>query len=267
MSRKTPLEIKTRKNAEPVVCLTAYSTPMATLLNPHCDLLLVGDSIGMALYGMEDTLGVTLDMMINHGQAVMRGAETACVVVDMPYGTYEENAHKALENAQRVIERTGCSAVKLEGGIDMADTIALLAHNDIPVMAHIGLQPQSVKKEGGYRVKGKTDADAARLIRDAKAIEAAGAFSVVIEGTIESVSAEITKAIDIPTIGIGASASCDGQILVSEDMLGLTVGHVPKFAREYANLRDDISSAAQRFATDVRTRSFPADAELYKKKA
>ncbi len=267
MNQTTPLDIKQRKNSEPIVCLTAYSTPMATLLNPHCDLLLVGDSIGMALYGMEDTLGVTLDIMINHGKAVMRGADAACVVVDLPYGTYEDDAQTALENAQRVITETGCNAVKLEGGVDMADTIALLTQNDIPVMAHIGLQPQSVKKEGGYRVKGKTDEDAARLIKDAKAIEAAGAFSVVIEGTIESVSAEITKAIDIPTIGIGASASCDGQILVSEDMLGLTVGHVPKFAREYANLRDDISRAASKYATDVRSRAFPADVELYKKKA
>ncbi len=267
MSQKTPYNIQTRKNTEPVVCLTAYSTPIAKLLDPHCDVLLVGDSLGMALYGMEDTLDVTLDMMINHGKAVMRGAAHSCVVVDMPYGTYEDDAQAALAHAQRVVAETGCHAVKLEGGVDVADTIALLVQNDVPVMAHIGLQPQSVRREGGYRVKGKTEADAARLIKDAQAIEAAGAFSVVIEGTIESVSADITRTIGIPTIGIGASASCDGQILVSEDMLGLTVGHVPKFAREYAHLRDDITSAAQRYAADVRARTFPGDAELYKKKA
>ncbi len=266
MSQKTPAEIQSRKNAVPVVCLTAYSTPMAKLLDPYCDLLLVGDSIGMALYGMEDTLGVTLDIMINHGKAVMRGAELACVVVDMPYGTYEDNSDDALKNAKRIIDETGCHAVKLEGGVDVADTIAHLVENGVPVMAHIGLQPQSVRKEGGYRVKGKTDEDAARLIKDAQAIEKAGAFSVVIEGTIESVSADITKTIGIPTIGIGASASCDGQVLVSEDMLGLTVGHVPKFAREYAHLRDEITRAATAYAADVRSRAFPADAEIYKKK-
>lgn len=266
MSRKTPAEIKERKNLEPLVCLTAYSTPMAKLLDPHCDLLLVGDSLGMALYCMDDTLGVTLDMMVNHGKAVVRGTESACVVVDMPYGTYEHDTNEALKNARRIIDETGCDAVKLEGGVDVAHTITAIVESGIPVMAHIGLQPQSVRKEGGYRVKGKTDEDAARLIKDAKAIGDAGAFCVVIEGTIESVSADITKAIGIPTIGIGASAACDGQILVSEDMLGLTVGHVPKFAREYADLRGEITRAAEAYAADVRSRAFPSDAEIYKKK-
>ncbi len=264
--RKTPDQIKLRKNADPVVCLTAYSTPMARLLDAHCDVLLVGDSLGMALYGMEDTLGVSLDMMINHGKAVMRGAEHACVVVDMPFGTYEMGRADALSNAQRIMTETGCDAVKLEGGVDVADTIAHLCAQGVPVMAHIGLQPQSVRKEGGYKVKGKTDDDAARLIDDARAIEAAGAFSVVIEGTIDTVSEAITRAISIPTIGIGASAACDGQILVSEDMLGLTVGHVAKFVKQYAVLRDDISAAAARYADDVRARTFPGDAQVYKKK-
>ena len=265
--RITVSDIKTRKGDDPLVCLTAYSTPMAKILDPHCDVLLVGDSLGMVLYGMDNTLGVTLDMMINHGQAVMRGGGHSCVVVDMPFGTYEQNPETAYENALRVITETGCDAVKLEGGQDMAATTRYLSDRNIPVMGHIGLQPQSILKDGGYKVKGKTNEDVSRLIEDAKAVESAGAFSVVIEGTIEEVAKNITHSIDIPTIGIGASASCDGQVLVAEDMLGLMTDHKPKFVKHYAQLAGEIEQAAQTYASDVKSRAFPSEDYTYHKKS
>lgn len=247
----------------PRVCLTAYTTPMAQSLAPHCDLLLVGDSVGMALYGMDNTVGVTLDMMINHGKAVMRAATDTLIVVDMPYGSYEHDRNTALTNAQRIMDETQCHAVKLEGGQDMADTIAHLVTHGIAVMGHIGLQPQSVEKEGGYKIKGKTDASRAQLMQDAQAVEDAGAFSIVIEGTIEAVSAELSQALTIPTIGIGASAACDGQILVTDDMLGLLHGHTPKFAKQYVQLAKIIDDAAQRYAAEVKSRAFPSSAYVY----
>lgn len=262
----TVSSIKSRKGTTPLVCLTSYSAPMTQILDQHCDILLVGDSIGMALYGMENTLGVTLDIMINHGKAVSNYAQNALVAVDMPYGTYEASPEQALGNAQRLMQETGCDAVKLEGGQETAPIIACLAEHNIPVIAHIGLQPQSVEKEGGYRVKGKTEEDTQRLINDAKAIEKAGAFAVVIEGTIETVAREITQSISIPTIGIGASSACDGQILVSEDMLGITQGHTAKFVKHYANIAQDIDAAAKQYANEVRARTFPEEAHIYKSK-
>lgn len=249
--------------AEPLVCLTAYTTPMAKMLDPHVDLLLVGDSLGMVMYGMENTLGVDLEMMIRHGQAVMRAQPRACVVVDMPFGTYEESPEQAYRNAALIMKETGCDGVKLEGGTDMADTITHLTSRNIPVMGHIGLQPQSVLKDGGYKVKGKTSAEEEKLLADAKAIEEAGAFSVVIEGTVEDLSTTLTNHLTIPTIGIGASVRCDGQILVTEDMLGLSIGHVPKFVRQQATLSENIDKAVAAYADEVRTRAFPADEHVY----
>lgn len=262
--RRTIPEIRAHKSRpEALVCLTAYTTPMARILGRHAELLLVGDSIGNVLYGMENTLAVDLEMMIRHGQAVMRGAGNACVIIDMPFGTYEESEIQAYKNAARVMKETGCDGVKLEGGQDMAQTIAYLTARNIPVMGHIGLQPQSVLKEGGYKIKGKTSAEESKLLLDAKSVEQAGAFAVVVEGTVEDVSRKITNSISIPTIGIGASPACDGQIIVSEDMLGLLEGHTPKFVKKYANLASDIENAARDFAADVRARQFPASEHLY----
>lgn len=263
--RKTIAEIQAHKNkATPLVCLTAYTARIATILDDHCDLLLVGDSMGMVLYGMDSTRGVTLDMMINHGKAVMRGAQKSCVIVDMPFGTYEDNAEQALTNAQRIIDETGCSAVKLEGGAEITPQIEALITANIPVIGHIGLMPQSIT-DGKFGVKGKNGAD--RLLKDARAIEAAGVSAFVIEATIASVAEEVTNAVSIPTIGIGASAACDGQILVTEDMLGITGDHVPKFVKQYAHVSRDIETAITSYATEVRARRFPGDENIYQKKA
>ena len=256
--------IKAQKNAsQPLVCLTAYTSPIAKILDKHCDILLVGDSLGMVLYGMENTLGVSMDMMINHGLAVTRSTNNACIVVDMPYGSYERSKEEAYKNAKRIIDETSCHAVKLEGGSDMSETIAYIVERYIPVMAHIGLQPQSVVIEGGYKVKGRDDASISKLISDAKAVENAGAFSVVIEGTIENVARDLSKAINIPTIGIGASADCDGQILVTDDMLGLLSDHTPKFVKKYANLATEIDKAAANYSKEVKSRTFPNEDYTY----
>lgn len=263
--RLTPSDIRARKNApEPLVCLTAYTAPMAQLLDPHCDVLLVGDSIGMALYGMENTLGVTLEMLIAHGQAVMRKARRSCVLIDLPYGTYEDSPQQAYQSALRLMTETGCDGVKLEGGREMVETIGFLSSQGLPVMAHIGLKPQSVVKEGGYKIKGKTEEEAEALLEDARAVEAAGAFAILIEGTVEPVACTITQSVSIPTIGIGASSACDGQILVTEDLLGLTVDHTPKFVKTYANLGAIITEAVSSYAADVRARSFPSENHVYK---
>lgn len=267
-NRKTPADIKAHKNQpEPLVCLTAYTARIAQILDRHCDLLLVGDTMGMILYGMENTRGVTLDMMINHGKAVMRGSEKACVIIDMPFGTYEDSPTRALENAQRIMNETGASGVKLEGGADFAPTIEKLVSSDIPVVGHIGLLPQSVENASGFKVQGKTDGGQEQLLKDAKAVEEASACAMVIEATIDSVSAEITRAVSIPTIGIGASPACDGQILVTEDMLGITGDHVPKFVKQYAHVSEGIEKAVALYAQEVRTRAFPGEEQLYKKKA
>lgn len=261
-SRITVPEIRAMKGGAPIVCLTAYTAPIAKILDAHVDLLLVGDSIGNVLYGMENTLAVDLETMIRHGQAVVRASANACIVIDMPFGSYEESPEQAYRNAMRIMKETGCDAVKLEGGQDMAATISYLVARNIPVMAHIGLQPQSVLKDGGYKIKGRTSEEETRLLNDAKAVEKSGAFAVVIEGTIEDVAVKITKSLSIPTIGIGASSQCDGQVLVIDDMLGLSA-RVPKFVRKYANLADTIESAAASYAQDVRARKFPSEEHVY----
>lgn len=251
-------ELRARKGGDPIVSLTAYTTPMAGLLDPHVDFLLVGDSLGMVLYGFESTLPVTLDMMIAHGAAVVRGSSRACVVVDMPFSAYEACPEAAFAAAARVMSETGCAAVKLEGGVAMADTIAFLVARGIPVMAHIGLTPQSSNIFGGFRVQGRDDARARAIRADARAVTEAGAFAVVIEGVPEGLAREITAEIAIPTIGIGASPACDGQVLVSEDLVGLFGAFTPKFVKRYAELGAQIGDAAAAYAKDVRARVFPA---------
>jgi len=250
-------EIRGRKGGEPIVCLTAYTSLTAVLLDEHVDLMLVGDSLGMVLYGMDSTLGVTLDMMIAHGQAVMRGARKACVIVDLPFGTYQESPEAAFRSAARVMKEVGCAGVKLEGGVEMAETIRFLVDRGIPVFGHIGLLPQSVNTAGGFRSLGREDKEAVEIVEDAKAVAEAGAFAVVIEGTVEPLAREITETIPIPTIGIGASPACDGQILVTEDLTGLFSGFKPRFVKRYAELGEGIENAVQAYAEDVRARRFP----------
>jgi 3-methyl-2-oxobutanoate hydroxymethyltransferase len=255
------------KSETPLVCLTAYTTPMARRLDPYVDILLVGDSLGMVLYGFKNTLPVTLEMMIAHGAAVMRGVTQALVVVDMPYGTYEQSKDQALSNAKRVIEETGCDAVKLEGGETMAETVRHLVDHNIPVMGHIGLMPQSVEKIGGFVIQGRDEREAGTVQKDARAIEAAGAFAIVIEGTVEPLARAITAMLKVPTIGIGASAACDGQILVIDDMLGTFDGFKPRFVKRYADLGAHISEAAESYANDVRARRFPGAEHVFQLKS
>jgi 3-methyl-2-oxobutanoate hydroxymethyltransferase len=261
--RQTPIDIRARKGKAPIVSLTAYTAPMARLLDPSVDFLLVGDSLGMVLYGFDSTLPVTLDMMIAHGGAVMRGSRQACVIVDLPFGSYQASPIDAFRNAARVMAETGCAAVKLEGGAEMAETIAFLTARGVPVMAHIGLQPQSVNALGGFKVQGRTDASQAKVMADARAITDAGAFAVVVEGTAEPLARAITEAIDIPTIGIGASAACDGQVLVTEDILGLVTDMKPRFVKRYAELGPTIAAAAAAYADEVRARRFPGPEHVY----
>lgn len=249
--------IRAAKGGTPLVCLTAYTAPVAALLDPVADLILVGDSVGMVLYGMDSTLGVTLDMMVAHGRAVTRRARRACVAVDMPFGTYEESPAQAFANAARLLSETGCAAVKLEGGVEMAETVAFLVRRGIPVLGHVGLMPQSVNANGGYAARGRNPAEAAAILADAHAIANAGAFAMVVEGTVEPLAREITGAVAIPTIGIGASPECDGQILVTEDMVGLFSDFTPRFVRRYAELGSALGAAAEAFAADVRARKFP----------
>ncbi len=251
-------QIRARKGGEPVVCLTAYTTQMARLLDPHCDLLLVGDSLGMVIYGFDSTLAVTLDMMIAHGAAVVRGAERACVIVDLPFGSYQESPAQAFRNAARIMAETGAAGVKLEGGAEMAETVRFLAQRGIPVCGHVGLMPQAVHVAGGFKATGRSSAAARTVTADAQAMAEAGAFAVVLEGVMEPVAAAITAALPIPTIGIGASPACDGQVLVSDDVFGLFSDFTPRFVRRYANLGEQISAAAAEYAQDVRARRFPA---------
>lgn len=268
MSTSRPLKaldaaaIRARKGGAPLVCLTAYTTPVAKIADTQCDVVLVGDSMGMVLHGMPSTLSVTMEMMILHGQAVARGVEHALMVVDMPFGSYEESPQQALRNAVRIMAETGAGAVKLEGGRHMAGTIGFLVQRGIPVMGHIGLTPQSVNTLGGYKVQGKGD-DAARIRDDARAVTEAGAFSVVLEKVPAALSDQITAEIDIPTVGIGASAGCDGQILVIDDMLGLFADFKPKFVKRYADLAGDATAAVQAYAEEVRARRFPAAEHVF----
>lgn len=251
-----PPDIRARKGGVPLVVLTAYSTPVARLVDAHCDIALVGDSVGMVIHGLPSTLGVTLEMMILHGKAVVRGLQKAMPVIDMPFGSYEESPAQAFRNASRLMTETGAPAVKLEGGQHMAETIAFLTARGVPVMAHIGLTPQAVNTLGGYKVVGRDD-EAAKVMADAKAVEAAGAFSVVVEKVPEGLARKITAALTIPTIGIGAGVDCDGQVLVVDDMLGLFTDFRPKFVKRYAELGKTVDEAIATFAADVRGRAFP----------
>jgi len=262
IKRVTVPDIRARKGREPVVCLTCYHAHTARLLDDHVDLMLVGDSLGMVMHGMETPIGVSLDLMILHGKAVMRAAKRALVVVDLPFGTYEESPQIAFRNAARVLQETGCTAVKLEGGTRMAETIRYLTQRGVPVMSHIGLTPQMFQVIGGFKTQGRSESEWPALEADAAAVAEAGAFAVVLEGMAEPLASKITRQIPIPAIGIGASPDCDGQILVLEDMLGLNP-NPPKFVREYASLGADIAQAVQRYAADVRARRFPGLENVY----
>jgi 3-methyl-2-oxobutanoate hydroxymethyltransferase len=255
-------DITARKGGVPIVCLTAYTAPVAAALDEACDLLLVGDSLGMVVHGLPNTVGVTLDMMILHGQAVMRGSRKAMVVIDMPFGSYENSHEEAYANAVRIMKETGAQAVKVESGPTVPATIAYLTQRGVPVMGHVGLRPQAVLLEGGFKAKGKDETGRAKVLEEARLTAEAGAFAIVVEGVAESLAREVTEAVSVPTIGIGASAGCDGQVLVVDDMLGL-FDWTPKFVRRYADLKGEIERAAAEFARDVRDRSFPGDAETY----
>lgn len=264
-ARKTaplPDDILAMKGGTPIVSLTAYTTPMAQLMDEHCDFVLVGDSVGMVLHGLPSTLGVTMEMMILHGQAVARGLTTAMMVIDMPFGSYEENPEQAFRNAARLMAETGAGAVKLEGGVVMADTIRFLVSRGVPVMAHVGLTPQSINTLGGYKVQGR-DGAADQVMADAQAVSEAGAFAVVLEKVPEGLSNAITAAVPIPTIGIGASVGCDGQILVVDDMLGLFTAFKAKFVRRFAELGKDAGQAVATYAADVRARAFPGPEHVF----
>ena len=258
----TPPDVVSRKGQVPLVCLTAYTTPMAKIVDEHCDIVLVGDSVGMVLHGLPSTLGVTLDMMIMHGKAVRRGIGRALMVVDLPFGSYEEGPEQGFRNAARLMAETGCAAVKLEGGVSMAGTIRFLVECGIPVLAHVGLTPQAVNTFGGYKVQGRGD-EAKRIMRDAAAVAEAGAFAVVLEKVPEALARGITADIAIPTIGIGASSACDGQILVVDDMLGMFNSFRPKFVKRYAELGQDVEAAIATYAREVRNRSFPGAEHVF----
>ena len=269
MKRLTVPAIQRRKfegkTTEPLVMLTAYTARQAQLLDPHCDMLLVGDSLGQVIYGLPSTLAVTPDMMIAHGAAVVRGSYHSVVLVDMPFGSYESSPQQAFASASRIMAETGCAAVKLEGGEAMADTMSFLSQRGIPVMAHIGLTPQAVNALGGYGARGKSQQEHAKIMADARAVAQAGAFAMVLEGVMEELAVAITDSVDVPVIGIGASAHCDGQVLVTEDMLGM-FDRVPRFVKRYENIAQTIDGAAARYAAEVRARSFPTDDQVYRPK-
>ena len=269
MKRLTVPAIRKRKvdghTAEPIVMLTAYTARAAQLLDEHCDMLLVGDSLGQVIYGLPSSVPVTLDMMIAHGAAVVRGSYHAVVVVDMPFGAYEASPQQAFANAARVLKETGCAAIKLEGGAAMAETVAFLTARGIPVMGHVGLTPQAVNVLGGYNARGRSDAEADKIVGDARALADAGAFGIVIEGVVEPIAVAITRGVPCPTIGIGASAQCDGQVLVTDDMLGM-FDRVPRFVKRYEEIAETISGAAARYAAEVRDRSFPGPEQTYQPK-
>jgi 3-methyl-2-oxobutanoate hydroxymethyltransferase len=267
--RTTVPSIRTRKaggrTEQPIVMLTAYTMRMAQLLDPHCDMLLVGDSLGQVIYGLPSTIPVTLEMMCAHGAAVVRGSWHALVGVDMPFGSYEQSPAQAFANASRVLKETGCAAVKLEGGEAMAETIDFLTRRGIPVIGHVGLTPQAVNMLGGYGVRGREDIEAEKILADARAVAQAGAFVMVVEGVMEELASRIAGEVAVPVIGIGASAECDGQVLVTEDMLGL-FERTPRFVKRYHDLAREISSAAEAYASEVRSRSFPSADQTYRPK-
>jgi 3-methyl-2-oxobutanoate hydroxymethyltransferase len=260
--RLTAVDIANRKGGEKIVSLTAYHAHTAGIVDRYCDFILVGDSLGMVMHGLETTVPVTLDMMILQGRAVMRGSKRALVVVDMPFGSYEEGREQAFRNAARVLKETGAGAIKLEGGAHMAETVAFLVRRGVPVMGHVGLTPQSVNTMGGFRVQGRSDEGQRMLEADARAIAEAGAFAIVMEGIVEPVARAITTAVPAPTIGIGASPACDGQILVLEDMLGLSEW-TPKFVKRFGSLRAHIEAAVAAYAEEVRAGSFPGPDQVY----
>ena len=269
MKRLTVPAIRGRKvdgaTAQPIVMLTAYTARQAQLLDEHCDLLLVGDSLGQVIYGLPSSVPVTLDMMAAHGAAVVRGSYHAVVIVDMPFGSYEASPQQAFESAARLLKETGCAGVKLEGGAAMAETVHFLTQRGIPVIGHVGLTPQAVNTLGGYNVRGRSDAEAAKIAADASALDLAGAFAIVIEGVVEPIAIAVTKGVSCLTIGIGASAQCDGQVLVTEDMLGM-FERVPRFVKRYEEIAKTIAGAAARYATEVRDRSFPGIEQTYQPK-
>ncbi len=269
MRRLTVPAIRQRKadgvTAEPIVMLTAYTARQAQLLDAHCDLLLVGDSLGQVIYGLESSVPVTLEMMIAHGAAVVRGSYHSVVVVDMPFGTYEASPQAAFASASRVLKETGCAAVKLEGGEAMAETVAFLVRRGIPVIGHVGLTPQAVNVLGGYNARGRSEAEADKIVADAKALADAGAFAIVVEGVVEPIAIAVTRAVPCPAIGIGASAQCDGQVLVTEDMLGM-FDRVPRFVKRYEEIAEVIARAAERYAGEVRARTFPGIEQTYQPK-
>jgi 3-methyl-2-oxobutanoate hydroxymethyltransferase len=269
MKRLTVPAIQRRKvdgkTEQPLVMLTAYTARQAQLLDPHCDILLVGDSLGQVIYGLPSSLQVTLDMMCAHGAAVVRGSYHSVVVVDMPFGTYEASPAQAFASASRILAETGAAAVKLEGGQAMAETIAFLSQRGIPVMAHVGLTPQAVNVLGGYNARGRSQQEHDKIVADGQAVQKAGAFAVVIEGVIEPIAIALTQSLEIPTIGIGASAQCDGQVLVTEDMLGM-FERVPRFVKRYEAIAETISGAAEKYAAEVRSRAFPGVEQTYQAK-
>ncbi|RKF23213.1 3-methyl-2-oxobutanoate hydroxymethyltransferase [Altericroceibacterium spongiae] len=269
MRRLTVPAIRQRKMngkvEEPIVMLTAYTARQAQLLDSHCDILLVGDSLGQVIYGLPSTLPVTVDMMIAHGAAVVRGSYHSVVVVDMPFGSYEASPQRAFENASRIMEATGAAAVKLEGGEVMAETVAFLVQRGIPVVGHVGLTPQAVNVLGGYGARGRDEAEAEKIMQDAQALDEAGAFAIVLEGVLEPIAIAVTQALSCPVIGIGASAQCDGQVIVAEDMLGM-FERVPRFVKRYGNMAEAISQAAEQYAREVRDRSFPGPDQTYQPK-
>ena len=260
--RLTVPGIAKRKGGEPVVMLTAYTARMAQILDKHCDMLLVGDSLGQVIYGLDTTVKVTLDMMIAHGAAVVRGSYHSVVVVDLPFGSYEASPQQAFENAARVMKETGAAGVKLEGGTAMAETISFLSRRGIPVVAHVGLTPQAVNALGGYGARGRSEAEAITILADGVAVADAGAFALVVEGVVEPLARRITETVKCPTIGIGASAACDGQVLVVDDMLGM-FERVPRFVQRFNELADHIDRAAAEYAAAVRERRFPTEKQLY----
>ncbi|MBU7580008.1 MAG: 3-methyl-2-oxobutanoate hydroxymethyltransferase [Porphyrobacter sp.] len=270
MKRLTVPAIRARKaggvTAEPLVMLTAYTARQAQILDAHCDLLLVGDSLGQVIYGLPSTVPVTLEMMANHGAAVVRGSYHSVVVVDMPFGSYEASPEQAFQSAAYLLKQTGAAAVKLEGGAAMAPTVAFLSSRGIPVMGHVGLTPQAVNVLGGYGARGRSDAEAEKIVSDATALDQAGAFAIVIEGVVEPIAIAATKAVSCPTIGIGASAECDGQVLVTEDMLGM-FERVPRFVKRYEDIAGVIDRTVAQYAEEVRARSFPTADQTYQPKA
>lgn len=264
IKRLTAVDIHAMKAKEQAFpCLTAYTAPMAKVLDEYCDLLLVGDSVGMVLYGMDNTLPVTIDMMIAHTKAVVKASKRACVILDMPFGSYQESPELAYRNAARAMQETGCQGVKIEGDLEMVDTIRFLTQRGIPVMGHIGLRPQSFNTLGGFKVQGKDKKSANRIMNNANMIEEAGVFSMVVEAVPEKLAEKVTKAVAVPTIGIGASVQCDGQILVTEDMLGFSGDKVAKFVKQYADFNTPLGKAVKNYADDVRERSFPNEKYVY----